>query len=391
MINFDGLPTTRIVIGGWFLPHNSTPLVGSFDKLEIFQNVVSDATFEDYVNNINSYSTDQDGNQEDLLFRMSVDYPFDINSSSIWNNSNSLYSTYLSSSNAWEGATTSSHDTASCQTSSIGIYPYQFTEFEYLNTINSSYYGPNQFGNNKVNNIHQEVVCRLDNSKTSTQNIETTSPSSNLLGLFLDPQEFKNKDIVRQIGSYDLISTIGDPSLMYDNQYLNLKQLQAAYVNSLRNKQQTTLFGELMTIYRLYFNKSIFSSIEKLLPARANVVSGILIAPTILERPKYQFKPIESSINTGDAELYEIDMDRSASFMLNSDIEYMEQSGYNPYDFGVDIYVKGVTRSTYTSSNGFYTVISSSVDINTLKNSDNLVFILIQGATGSLDISGSAN
>jgi hypothetical protein len=110
-----------------------------------------------------------------------------------------------------------------------------------------------------------------------------------------------------------------------------------------------------------------------------------------LERPKYQFKPIESSINTGDAELYEIDMDRSASFMLNSDIEYMEQSGYNPYDFGVDIYVKGVTRSTYTSSNGFYTVISSSVDINTLKNSDNLVFILIQGATGSLDISGSAN
>jgi hypothetical protein len=349
MINFDGLPTTRIVIGGWFLPHNSTPLVGSFDKLEIFQNAVSDLTFDDYVNNINSYSNNQSGSQQDLLFRMSVDYPFDMNSSSIWPNSNSLYSTYLSSSNAWEGATTSSYNTSSCQNTKLGIYPYQFTEVEYLNTINSSFYGPNQFNTNKVNNIDQEVVCRLDNLNTSTQNTEKLTPSSNLLGLFLDPQDFKNKDIVRQLGSYDLMSSIGDPSSMYDNQYLNLKQLQSSYVDSLKNKQQTTLFGELMTIYRLYFNKSIFSSIKKLLPARANVVDGILIAPTILERPKYPFKPVTASINTGDAELYEINLPRSASFILTSSIEYMAQDGYNPYDFELDILANKNDSVTYQS------------------------------------------
>jgi hypothetical protein len=349
MINFDGLPTTRIVIGGWFLPHNSTPLVGSFDKLEIFQNAVSDLTFDDYVNNINSYSNNQSGSQQDLLFRMSVDYPFDMNSSSIWPNSNSLYSTYLSSSNAWEGATTSSYNTSSCQNTKLGIYPYQFTEVEYLNTINSSFYGPNQFNTNKVNNIDQEVVCRLDNLNTSTQNTEKLTPSSNLLGLFLDPQDFKNKDIVRQLGSYDLMSSIGDPSSMYDNQYLNLKQLQSSYVDSLKNKQQTTLFGELMTIYRLYFNKSIFSSIKKLLPARANVVDGILIAPTILERPKYPFKPVTASINTGDAELYEINLPRSASFILTSSIEYMAQDGYNPYDFELDILANKNDNVTYQS------------------------------------------
>lgn len=347
---FDGNPgNTRLVIGGWFLPHNSKPLVGSFDKLEIFQNVVSDTTFEDYVNNINSYSNNQSGSQQDLLFRMSVDYPFDIRSSSIWPNSNSLYSTYLSSSNAWEGATTSSFDTSSCQTSSIGIYPYQFTEVEYLNTINSSFYGPNQFNTNKVNNIDQKVVCRLDNLNTSTQNTEKLTPSSNLLGLFLDPQDFKNKDIVRQLGSYDLMTSIGDPSSMYDNQYLNLKQLQSAYVDSLQNKQQTTLFGELMTIYRLYFNKSIFSSIKKLLPARANVVDGILIAPTILERPKYPFKPVTASINTGDVGLYEIILPRSASFMLTSSVEYMAQDGYNPYDFELNILANKNDSVTYQS------------------------------------------
>ena len=341
--------STRIAIGGWFLPHNSKPLVGSFDKLEIFQNAVSDLTFDDYVNNINSYSNNQSGSQQDLLFRMSVDYPFDMNSSSIWPNSNSLYSTYLSSSNAWEGATTSSYNTSSCQNTKLGIYPYQFTEVEYLNTINSSFYGPNQFNTNKVNNIDQEVVCRLDNLNTSTQNTEKLTPSSNLLGLFLDPQDFKNKDIVRQLGSYDLMSSIGDPSSMYDNQYLNLKQLQSSYVDSLKNKQQTTLFGELMTIYRLYFNKSIFSSIKKLLPARANVVDGILIAPTILERPKYPFKPVTASINTGDAELYEINLPRSASFILTSSIEYMAQDGYNPYDFELDILANKNDNVTYQS------------------------------------------
>ena len=220
---FDGIPNnTRILIGGWFLPWNSNPLCASFDKLEIFQNVVSDLTFNDYVNNINSYSTDITNNQQNLLFRMGTDYPFNIKSSSIWNNANPIYPIYLSSSNAWIGVVSSSYNTSSCQTINTPIYPYQFTEIENLNTINSSYYGPNQFQNNKINAINQNVECQFDANGTSTVNNTRSTPSSNLLGIILDPQDFKNKDIVRQFGSYDLISTMGNPSLSYENQYLNL-------------------------------------------------------------------------------------------------------------------------------------------------------------------------
>jgi hypothetical protein len=40
---------------------------------------------------------------------------------------------------------------------------------------------------------------------------------------------------------------------------------------------------------------------KNLVPARANIFTGILIEPTILERPKYPIKPIRSHINSGSA------------------------------------------------------------------------------------------
>ena len=347
---FDGIPNnTRILIGGWFLPWNSNPLCASFDKLEIFQNVVSDLTFNDYVNNINSYSTDITNNQQNLLFRMGTDYPFNIKSSSIWNNANPIYPIYLSSSNAWIGVVSSSYNTSSCQTINTPIYPYQFTEIENLNTINSSYYGPNQFQNNKINAINQNVECQFDANGTSTVNNTRSTPSSNLLGIILDPQDFKNKDIVRQFGSYDLISTMGNPSLSYENQYLNLKQLQSLYLTSRKNKCQNTLFGEIMTVYRLYFNNSIFKSIEKLLPARANVFSGILISPTILERPKYQFKPINSEINTEEATFNSFDLTKNGLFKLTSSINYSPQDSNNPYDFHMEVIHNKKGTNSYPS------------------------------------------
>jgi hypothetical protein len=50
----------------------------------------------------------------------------------------------------------------------------------------------------------------------------------------------------------------------------------------------------MFTLYRFYFDKSVFETIKQLIPARNNVLSGILIEPTVLERPKYQYKRISS-------------------------------------------------------------------------------------------------
>lgn len=54
----------------------------------------------------------------------------------------------------------------------------------------------------------------------------------------------------------------------------------------------------MFTLYKFYFDKSIFETIKQLIPARNNVLSGILIEPTVLERPKYQYKRVNSEVGT---------------------------------------------------------------------------------------------
>jgi hypothetical protein len=47
-----------------------------------------------------------------------------------------------------------------------------------------------------------------------------------------------------------------------------------------------------MNIVRFYFDKAMFKYIKGLIPARAKLVDGILIEPTILERPKLEQKSL---------------------------------------------------------------------------------------------------
>jgi hypothetical protein len=48
-------------------------------------------------------------------------------------------------------------------------------------------------------------------------------------------------------------------------------------------------------LYKGYFDTSFFESVKKLIPARSKLFSGILIEPSIIERNKYENKPIQSS------------------------------------------------------------------------------------------------
>jgi hypothetical protein len=86
---------------------------------------------------------------------------------------------------------------------------------------------------------------------------------------------------------------ISDPRNLYEDRYYDLINKNHEY-NSLGNKQ--TLFNEMLTVYKLYFDKSIFQAIKNIIPARANLFTGVVIEPTILERPKYQNRPIISNL-----------------------------------------------------------------------------------------------
>lgn len=333
----QGSSGSYLIRGNWFRNYNNGQGIhGAFDKFQVWYDTITNTNFEDYVNSINSFSySGSRSTHESLLFYTHTDYPFDVRFispgtsvpilgslsdwSGIWQNGNPYYATasqtkqnavldILDAVNVdnqlivspWSGSQKLVQNNSGCWISQ-SCYPYQFKIIDYPSTLPISKYGPNRFRNEKINHVSQSVETRLDNLARSTYvNPDSISSDSNQLGFFVDPQDFKNKNIVRYYGNLNLMDIIGSPNNQYSSSYDLLTTLRKKYASSLNETSGSlTLFNELITLYKLYFNKSIFESIKNLIPARANTLTGVLIEPTILERPKYQSKPIASEVNVG--------------------------------------------------------------------------------------------
>lgn len=310
---------------------------GTLDKLSIWNVPIDDGDFEEHVNDLNSYAYSGSVADQNLWVRLSWDYPQNMYSSSgkVWINNDSDYynipnyytdgtlttvnSTLYSASidiieNVWstyyptgsvdiiaynfpvaiDSAFSASFvGVPTCAWISQSIYPYHFEELTYQQYIDASKYGPNKYQNIKINKLDYTLNARLDefNRSTSEPSI-SVSGETNQLGFFIDPQDSKNKDIIRYIGKSGVAPFIGDPSNLYQDRYYGLRNENYQY-NLNGNKR--TYFNELLTVYKFYFDKSIFSAIKNIIPARANAYMGVVIEPTLLERPKYQNRPITSS------------------------------------------------------------------------------------------------
>lgn len=332
-----GVSGSYLVRGGWFKNYNSgSGFHGAFDKLQIWFDPITDGNFEDYVNSINSYAySGSRPTHQSLLFRQHTDYPFDVRVippgtpnpilgvfldwGGVWPNANPFYTTgstakqntVLDIFNAsdmdtqvilgpWSGSQKLVQNENGCWVSQ-SCYPYQFKIIDYPSTLPISRYGPNKFRNEKIRHMSQSIETRFDTLARSTYvDPNSLSSDSNQLGFFADPQDFKNKDIVRYYGNLNLMDIIGAPNNQYSSSYDALKILRKQYASALNEASgSNTLFNELITIYKLYFNRSVFEAIKNLVPARTNTLTGILVEPTILERPKYQVKPIFSEMNSG--------------------------------------------------------------------------------------------
>jgi hypothetical protein len=313
---------------------------GTLDKLSIWDIPINDLDFEEHVNDLNSYGYSGSTAYKNLWVRLSLDYPKSLyynisGSSSVWvdngssyyaipnyyndslNLSSSIDSTLWSSSvSIIDGRWLSQHptgsveiiarnfpvaigqswsasfNTATCAWNSASIYPYHYEELTYQQDIDASKYGPNKYKNKKIRKVDYTVEARFDSDDRSTSQLETISGESNQLGFFIDPQDSKNKDIIRYVGKTGIMDLIGDPANLYSSRYNDLRNKNVEY-NSSGNKQ--TYFNEMLTIFKFYFDKSIFQVIKNVLPARANSFTGVVIEPTILERPKYQNRPMTSS------------------------------------------------------------------------------------------------
>jgi hypothetical protein len=232
---------------------------------------------------------------EDLLFRLDFEYPKNRGVDTEIKNValNYTYGELFATASNFE---------------SITDYPYNYTPYERSVTANvpsSGFNSGNKFRfenqydlyGKKLNELSSDgdgfIGIQLDYKTRSTKKSFDTSPiDSDRLGLFFSPIKEINMDILKSLGQFDIDNYIGDPSDEYRDEYKSLSTLRNYYFD-----RYDLNFNEYIQLVR-YIDKTLFSTLESLVPARAKVSSGLLIEPHILERSKVAWKKPSASEDT---------------------------------------------------------------------------------------------
>jgi len=150
--------------------------------------------------------------------------------------------------------------------------------------------------------------------KTETSVLDRQPTDSPDLGVYFSPSYEINKDIIYQLGSFRLDDYIGDPTHISENNYPDLKTLSNEYFKKPMDRFKYTDFIDITK----QFDHTLFKMIESMVPAKANLKTGILIEPHYLERSKFA----NSSTLPG--------IEKHNNYEVNYDIKYTsETSDFN--------------------------------------------------------------
>lgn len=170
----------------------------------------------------------------------------------------------------------------------LNIQPEAFTETAYT-------WYPNIGDNMDISNKIRIEDSSLDGILSSKHSIEKNefdnySLDSPKVGVYFSPQDEINEDIADQFSGILLDDFLGDPrddSKMY---YSKLQELRSHYNLKYSDKNSFWKYTKLIE----NFDASMFYLIKKFLPARSVKLVGLVIQPTLLDRPKIQQREIFS-------------------------------------------------------------------------------------------------
>lgn len=260
-----------------------TPFSGSFQELRFYSVAISESVFNDYVMNPYSIESNQlngsQTSQATLIFRAPLGSELDKSGS----------------------ARTSVHP-------GISYYPVtqSFSSGNSIYTFSGSYsFIPNteviyldQFPAGIRNIISNKIKIEstfipagdtLSSLISLQQNYEASQSYTNDINyaeVAFSPQNEINKDIISQLGYFNIGDYIGDP-----RQLINKKTTEYADFNQLRDQYFAKYSSsyDLVDYVRLikYFDNSLFKLIKDFVPARTSLSTGIIIKQHLLERNKY--------------------------------------------------------------------------------------------------------
>ena len=247
-----------ITIGG---TSGGNRLQGQVQELRIWSSSLGDSAFNNHTKAPAAYDGNLDAYNE-LIFRVPLTQKIDHSATSSLSGVEPKFSGLTASFAGWSTNT-----------------PYDSIEETYYYDAISLAAGT--FDDNKIRIENNELIGNLDpNTRAERSQFDKAPLDSKKLGVYFSPQTMINEDIIAQLGFTELDQYIGDPGKGEDKVYPDLKKIARDYWKKYNDKNDINAYVKIFTLFDLSF----FRQLEQLLPARADLLSGILIQPNILER-----------------------------------------------------------------------------------------------------------
>lgn len=143
------------------------------------------------------------------------------------------------------------------------------------------------------------------------------TPDLNIVEVAISPQDSINADIIDQLGSFNIDNYIGDPRLAASGSYPALTDLRNFYFQKYSRKENIFDLIKLLS----YFDNSLFKMIKDFVPAKANLSTGLIIKPHILERNKIaRHEPLLTKVEySGSIETAFITGSNGLDLIVNTD------------------------------------------------------------------------
>ena len=231
--------------------------------------------------------------------------------------------------------------------------------------------GPSVGVGQKVNNkifipTHDDLTESLLSPFVSIQRYNPDiSRNSADIEVGFSPSDLVDADITNQLGYFNIDDYIGNPADAYLSNYPDLDTLRNTYFQKYISKFDLPDFINLIR----FFDNSLFKMIKDFVPARADLSTGIIVKPHILERCKCKRNEptVTVSLNTGS-------------------IKPISTSGSNPEGYYLNTrYTQSVPVSFYVAPGYEFQVIQPSI-IGNITSPQSKLREPFTGEFGGLDI-----
>ena len=266
-------PTGHMIVLGGTANGPSTRFSGSIHGYKEYFGAYSKNAFNEHILNPGSYHTDHYTGSYSQLYRyyplgldnLKHDHTVYVNVSSSQPNRSFYFDTTASFIN-FTGTDRTQY--------SAGTETY----YQYIPSI-----GANTPKSNKVRIEESTLTGMLSpDSKAEISTYDKSKRDSNRLAIVFSPTDQLNRDIANQFGPYNFESFFGDPQDGRKDYYPSLKVARDEYFKKFSRGND---IGKYIEVFSLY-DYTVFTQLKQLIPARANLITGVLIEPSLLERPK---------------------------------------------------------------------------------------------------------